>query len=357
MKIKESNLDAYVVTDPEDIWYLTNINYSPEQRPFLFLLFPDQKPLFIVPKLEETHVEVPYFTYNIDTYFDVTSEKGHNWYEVLANVLEGKKRVGIENNAQLFITQEEPNINWISKTIIKELRAVKSAYELNKIKFTAKQCSDVLCQTLDMVKTGTAIAEAYMLPYKMKQDIIQNNFSITNRITNCVWNADYSYMPHSIPDLDSIVKAGPNIDISIFRIAGYAAECERTFFTEEPTSEEAEHFQQMMAARKLMLSMIHPGVEAAEIERKVLNCLKEYGVNDKVLHRPGHGIGLNNHEEPTLSLGNSTKLKENMVISVEPGIYFNNHGGYRHSDTVRVTKDGYEFYTKAPDKLDDLILK
>ncbi|MDN6671477.1 MAG: aminopeptidase P family N-terminal domain-containing protein, partial [Staphylococcus equorum] len=56
--LKENNLDAYVITDPEDVWYFSNIAYSPEQRPFFFIAFPNKKPLFIVPKLEESHVDV-----------------------------------------------------------------------------------------------------------------------------------------------------------------------------------------------------------------------------------------------------------------------------------------------------------
>ncbi|KRL03290.1 hypothetical protein FC92_GL002084 [Liquorilactobacillus hordei DSM 19519] len=76
-----------------------------------------------------------------------------------------------------------------------------------------------------------------------------------------------------------------------------------------------------------------------------------------ILHRPGHGIGLNNHEWPTLSLGNDTVLQENMVVSVEPAIYFQNQGGYRHSDTAVITKNGYQMMTQAPTDLSELILK
>ncbi|HAV51811.1 MAG TPA: aminopeptidase P family protein, partial [Leuconostoc mesenteroides] len=51
--LQEKELSAYAVTDVEDIWYLTNIDYSPEQRPFFLIIYPDKKPLMLVPKLEE----------------------------------------------------------------------------------------------------------------------------------------------------------------------------------------------------------------------------------------------------------------------------------------------------------------
>jgi Xaa-Pro aminopeptidase len=63
---------------------------------------------------------------------------------------------------------------------------------------------------------------------------------------------------------------------------------------------------------------------------------------------------LGNHEGPFLAEGDHTILKENMVVSIEPGIYIEGLGGFRHSDTVRVTRDGYEILTSCPDDIDSL---
>jgi len=62
----------------------------------------------------------------------------------------------------------------------------------------------------------------------------------------------------------------------------------------------------------------------------------------------GHGLGLEIHEPPFLDVGYNLELKPGMVVSIEPGIY-NNYGGFRHSDTVLITKNGYELLTKFPD--------
>jgi Xaa-Pro dipeptidase len=72
------------------------------------------------------------------------------------------------------------------------------------------------------------------------------------------------------------------------------------------------------------------------------------------MHRTGHGIGLSNHEKPFMSIGDDEILKENMIISIEPGIYIDDVGGYRHSDTVLVTKNGYELLTKFPTDIDSM---
>lgn len=355
--LQEKELSAYAVTDVEDIWYLTTIDYSPEQRPFFLIIYPDKKPLMLVPKLEESHIDVDYFDYDIQTYFDVTSEVGQNWYEVVTKKFDGLDKIGIESNALLEITAKAPTVDWQPNDIIKKLSEIKSAYEIDKISTTARVCSRVVRATLGQVNNDSKVIDLYNLPFKVVGKEIADNFSLTNRVTNGVWPSTYSFMPHSIPDMAATVDHGPNVNVAVFRLAGYAAECERTFFMEKPTKEEELHFNQMMTARNIMLDMLRPGVKASEVETKVRDYLIDQHLTANILHRPGHGIGLNNHEEPTLSLGNDTVLKENMVVSVEPAIYFEGQGGYRHSDTVLITKDGYKLLTNAPVTLEELTVE
>ncbi|MCD6077651.1 MAG: metallopeptidase family protein, partial [Ramlibacter sp.] len=74
------------------------------------------------------------------------------------------------------------------------------------------------------------------------------------------------------------------------------------------------------------------------------------------LHRCGHGFGLGNHEPPWLALGSPHVLQEHMLVSIEPGVYVHGAGGFRHSDTVLVTRDGYRSLTRSPSRLQDLVL-
>jgi Xaa-Pro dipeptidase len=82
--------------------------------------------------------------------------------------------------------------------------------------------------------------------------------------------------------------------------------------------------------------------------------LRAEGYGEHLLHRTGHGFGLSNHEGPWVADGSPEVLAENMLISIEPGIYIPNLGGFRHSDTVLVTADGYECLTHFPADLDSL---
>jgi Xaa-Pro aminopeptidase len=71
------------------------------------------------------------------------------------------------------------------------------------------------------------------------------------------------------------------------------------------------------------------------------------------LHRTGYEIGLGNREAPWVAEGSSDDPTENMVICAEPGIYLKGEGGFRHSDTVLVTRDGCEYLTRCPSDISD----
>ena len=110
----------------------------------------------------------------------------------------------------------------------------------------------------------------------------------------------------------------------------------------------------MLEARQRAFAMIRPGTACADIDRAANGFLRQEGMGEYLLHRTGHGFGLSNHEGPWVADGSQDVLAENMLVSVEPGIYIPNLGGFRHSDTVLVTRDGYECLTHYPTDLNSL---
>jgi Xaa-Pro dipeptidase len=166
-----------------------------------------------------------------------------------------------------------------------------------------------------------------------------------------------SAQPHSVPRVTDRLKEGPHIALALMRVNGYAAECERTFFLAPPTREVVEAFKTMQEARRRAMALVKPGASCAEIDCLTNLFLKEEGYGDYRLHRTGHGFGLGNHEGPWVAEGSQTVLRENMLISIEPGIYLPGVGGVRHSDTILVTKSGFELLTRYPTKLDQLTIR
>ncbi len=353
------SLDAYIITSEEDIWYFTNITYKPEERPFFLVISPNQQPVLVVPKLEETHVYKGVLDYKVITYWDYPSPVGENWYEVLNDFISKFERTGIEDNVKTEVYLKIKTKELIPSQLIIEQRKVKSHYELEKIRLSAMISDRAMDMIFKSVYSGATAIEPFALSRGIQSELIRTKQfdPITTSLLTAVWPAPISSMPHSVPNLNDRIGKGPNVAMAYFRINGYASESERTIFLESPSKEEEELFHHMMNARQQSLKVLKAGVRAADVDAEARNYLTQNGLKENLLHRTGHGVGLGNHEAPFIAEGSNEILKENMVITIEPGIYIEGVGGYRHSDTIIVTKDGYELLTKAPLELSEVIIK
>ena len=92
------------------------------------------------------------------------------------------------------------------------------------------------------------------------------------------------------------------------------------------------------------------------MEHEVSNAHEELGVDDLQRHHTGHGLGLEGHEWPFIDKGSEDVVQENMILSVEPGIYVPGLAGFRHSDTVLVGQGGVERLTNYPRDLAEMVI-
>jgi Xaa-Pro dipeptidase len=357
-KIEKHSMEAYIVTAEEDIWYLTGITYRPEERSFFIVVSPKRKPILVVPKLEEAHVHKGIIDCEIIAYWEYPSPPGKNWYDILNGILERFSRVGIEVNVKsdVFLNIEAKEL--VRAGFVAEQRQVKSPLELKMIRSSAKICDEAMGTLFNSVYPGASVVETFALSKNVQNGLIRaGNFDpITTTLLTVAWPAPLSAMPHSIPGLNDRLGQGPNLAMCYFRINGYASECERTFFLTPPSRDEQELFLTMMNARDKALSKLKAGVRAADIDAEAREYLISKGLEERLLHRTGHGIGLGNHEQPYIAEGSEDVLQENMVISIEPGIYVEGLGGFRHSDTVLITKNGYELLTVFPRNIDEVTI-
>jgi Xaa-Pro aminopeptidase len=137
---------------------------------------------------------------------------------------------------------------------------------------------------------------------------------------------------------------------------GYHAELERTMVIGEPRMRMRWLFDHMMAARQAAFDAIIPGATSADVDGAVNAYFDKHGLASYWRQHVGHGTGLRVHEEPFIDVGNPAPLLPGMVFTVEPGLYDPEVGGFRHSDTVAVTEDGYDLLTDYPDDLDSLVI-
>lgn len=154
---------------------------------------------------------------------------------------------------------------------------------------------------------------------------------------------------------DTIVASGkrsslPHADVSNNKLerpvvidwgALYNNYCSDTTRTIIETERHEEIFDIVLEAQKSAVAAIKPGVKACEVDKAARDVITEYGYGESYIHSTGHSVGLEIHENPSLSKRDETIIEKGMVITVEPGIYLKDDFGVRIEDMVHVTNKGH----------------
>ena len=356
------NLDYYVSFDPVNIYYLTNFANNVHERPFILIIEKEGLPKIVVPLLEKIHVETRAIS-ELDyySYYEFPSPHGKNWYDVYKTLIDDNKRVGVESAMPMLIYEHTPGKKKVVD-IIDEIRIVKTDYEVGRTVHACKVINKGHKEVLKICRPGLRLFALYQqvtgtMTSKIIQDIPDANF-IVCKTTAAVWPPSISHDPHLVPKIFAEMEnGGPHVSIVYAQVDGYGVEIERTFFLGEVPQETKRPFDVMYQARELAYSLLKPGENMGEIDKKVRKYITDNGYGDYIIHRTGHGLGITGHEAPFLAEGYDRQLEPNMLISVEPGIYIPGIGGFRHSDTVLITEEGYIKLSKAPEKLDELVIE
>jgi Xaa-Pro dipeptidase len=157
--------------------------------------------------------------------------------------------------------------------------------------------------------------------------------------------------PHAVPgerrlafgDL-LILDWGASVD-------GYFSDLTRTFSIGQPEEEFARIAQVVLEANTAARAYSAPGVQAGQIDRAAREVIEKAGYGGYFLHRTGHGLGLEGHEEPFIRTDNPAALAPGMTFTIEPGIYLPGRGGVRIEDNLVITEDGAESLSDLPREL------
>jgi Xaa-Pro dipeptidase len=354
-------LDFYLVTDPDNVFYLTNFANFVHERPFL-LIVPMDGPLhFIVPKLEVPHVtDRSIGDLDLITYLEYPAPPGQRWSDQLAHLLAKGKRVGIESCCALKVYNEVP-VATVQVDIIDDVRMVKSPYEIGRLVYAASLMTEGHSTLLSLAKPGVKSVQinsevSKQLMMRMLKDNPHANL-LASKFVGIVQPPHLSHDPHNFTDtFMACSEGGPHVTIVSGRANGYGAELERTFFIGSVPDTARRPFDVMLKAREKTFELLKPGASMSEIDEVVTDVFIKMGYEDNILHRTGHGFGVTNHEAPFLARGYDRIVEAGMVFSVEPGIYLSGIGGFRYSDTVLVTESGNVCLTRAPDTLEALTI-
>jgi Xaa-Pro aminopeptidase len=140
------------------------------------------------------------------------------------------------------------------------------------------------------------------------------------------------------------------VDIGGTMPSGYCSDCTRTYSIGRPPADFAAYYAVLKQAQDKACETVRPGTAAEEVDRAARDVIAKAGYGDWFIHRTGHGIGLESHEDPYIVEGNQTLLEPGMTFSVEPGIYPGPHGA-RIEDIVVCTGAGVERLNNATREL------
>ena len=154
-----------------------------------------------------------------------------------------------------------------------------------------------------------------------------------------------SASPHHEP-VDRVIGAGESIVVDIGgSLGGYCSDITRTVWVTgdadaRPTDEFTKLYDTLQRAQAASTAAVKPGVECQEIDRAARAIIADAGMGELFIHRTGHGIGLEGHEDPYLVEGNTALLEEGNAFSIEPGIYVDGRHGARIEDIAVCGADG-----------------
>lgn len=331
----QQKIDLALIVNPIDIFYLTGERLSKGK----LFVHRTGMTLFVDGRYIEKCSQNVFFTTQLDTpeniekflssiSFERVSLDGetlpHRQFRALSDLFPGKK-----------ILDESP---------LKEVRMIKQVSEIKRLKKSAELNYRGFLHLKSLLKVGMSENEAAWLFEKYCRE----NGATQMAFSPIVAFGVHTSLPHHRPT-DARLKQGDAIlvDIGVV-VEGYMSDLTRSFSL-HPTKEYQKMENLVKAAYHEAVKLCKPGVKVSALDEAARAVFRENGVEGNFKHSLGHSLGLEIHEYPLITYKDQkTALEENMVITIEPGLYFDHEWGYRHENMLLVTQNGYRnFYPEV----------
>jgi Xaa-Pro aminopeptidase len=233
-----------------------------------------------------------------------------------------------------------------TQALVEDLRRVKEARELTKIKKAVSIAARALKYVQKIIRPGLSEIEIVA----ELERFIRYHGARASSFETIVASGENTAYPHHLTGKRKLKKCDCLfIDIGV-DYEGYKSDLTRTFFLGRIPLEISKIYQIVLQAQIQAINKIKPGVRICEIDRSARQYIANHGYGGFFAHNLGHGIGLEVHEQPTISADNSATIEVGMVFTVEPAIYLKGRFGIRIEDDVVVTKGGCEVLSSDLDK-------
>ncbi|MBY8875679.1 Xaa-Pro peptidase family protein [Micromonospora sp. PLK6-60] len=347
-----AGLDALLLTPGSDLRYLTGYDAHAGERLTCLVLPAEGEPTLIVPALERpaaeaspapgTGLRIVDHADGTDPYPLVTAALGGPVGAVgLADRMWAEQVLGLRA-ALPDATQR------LASEVLRELRIRKSPAEVAALAEAGAAIDAVHERMGQWLRPGRTEAE------------VATDIAAAIRAAGHV-SVDFV-----------IVAAGPNgasphhgtsdrpigagepvvVDIGGTMPSGYRSDCTRTYVAAgRPPAEFADYYAVLREAQRAAVAAVRPGITAEALDAVGRDLIAAAGYGAAFLHRTGHGIGLDGHEEPYVVAGNPRPIEAGMAFSIEPGIYLAGRHGARIEDIVVCTPDGVARLNTTPTEL------
>jgi Xaa-Pro aminopeptidase len=337
-----AGLDALLVTPGADLRYLTGYHARLSERLTCLVLPADGEPTLIVPTLERPAAEAspaPGTGLRL-----VDHPDGTDPYPLVAAALGGSpKAVGVFNRMWaeqvLALRAALPGTEQrLAGDVLAGLRMRKSPAEIAALRRAGKAIDAVHARMGEWLRPGRTEAE---VGADIAVGIREAGHAEVGFVI--VASGPNGASPHHETS-DRVIGLGEPVvvDIGGPMPDGYRSDCTRTYVVGGPPAAFAVAYAALHDAQIAAVAAVRPGVPAERIDAAARDPLTEAGYGPAFLHRTGHGIGLDGHEEPYIVAGNDTPLEPGMAFSVEPGVYLAGRFGARIEDIVVCTRTGVE---------------
>ena len=336
-KMSLLNLQGMIVASPSNIKYLTGLDAEGT------LLITRKENFFLT---DARYIEAVKSTLTIDDGI-IVNDVANISLDDYENYFMFCENVGFEENYVTYAMykkyMQRYKIHNLEETeyLFEKQRMIKDEEEVNLIQKACNitdECFKHICNFIKIGKTEKEIA------FEIDKFFIEHG-SDGPSFETIVVSGKNSSKPHGVPT-DKKIEAGDTITIDMgCKYKGYASDMTRTIFAGFMPIQVKNVYDLVLKNQLQTLKEMKDGISIRQLSRMVEGDFKLNGYN--LVHALGHGVGLDIHEIPIISGKSDGVLKENMVVTSEPGIYIPNCMGVRIEDTVLITKNGCINLTKS----------
>ena len=344
----ERDIDALLITPGANLRYLTGYHALPLERLTCLVLPAEGDPTLVVPALERPAAVAAGVDVDIAVWHETDDP-----FALVARLLDAAGTLGVDDHMwaeRVFALEAAlPTARTVlAGPVMQELRIRKDAAEVDALREAGAAIDRVHSRMGEWLRPGRTERQ---VGADIARAIIDEGHESVDFVI--VGSGPNGASPHHELS-DRVIEPGDPVvvDIGGTSPAGYCSDSTRNYLAGGPAPQGYEEgYAALAAAQRAQREHARPGVTAESVDAVGRRILIDAGYGDLFIHRTGHGIGQETHEEPYIVAGNTLVLEPGMAFSIEPGFYVDGRYGARIEDIAVCTADGLEVLNNTPREL------